>query len=109
MRIAYRKILGAQLNPFRRQRRNQYKVKTLLHSNQCKVPTKQGFFFNHLIRKSFQIDEEWRLFYRDSTLGCQVIQDFDLCKLDITMWTQSGVKPQKIDYLSHIFLYRTKT
>ena len=45
MRIAYRKILGAQLNPFRRQRRNQYKVKTLLHSNQCKVPTKQGIFF----------------------------------------------------------------
>ena len=32
--------------------------------------------------KSFQSDEEWRLFYCDSTLGCQVIQDFDLCKLD---------------------------
>ena len=26
-------------------------------------------------------DEEWRLFYcADSTLGCRVIQDFDLCK-----------------------------
>ena len=32
--------------------------------------------------KSFQNDEEQRLFYCDSTLGCQVIQDFDLCKLE---------------------------
>ena len=36
----------------------------------------------YLIRKSFQNDEEWRLFYCDSTLGCRVIQEFDLCKLD---------------------------
>ena len=35
-----------------------------------------------LIRKSFQNDEEWRLFYFDGTFGCQVIQDFGLCKLD---------------------------
>ena len=35
-----------------------------------------------LIRKSFQNDEERRSFYSDSTLGCRVIQDFDLCKLD---------------------------
>ena len=38
----------------------------------------------------------------DSTLGCQVIQDFDLCKLDmcdITKGTQSGAKSQKIEYL----------
>ena len=35
-----------------------------------------------LIRKSFQNDEEWRFFYCDSTLDCQVMQDFDLCKLD---------------------------
>ena len=34
--------------------------------------------FYYLIRKSFQNDEEWRLFYCDSTLGCRVIQDFDL-------------------------------
>ena len=39
-------------------------------------------FFCYLIQKSFQNDEEWRLFYCDSTLGCRVIQDFDLCKLD---------------------------
>jgi len=32
--------------------------------------------------ESIQNDEEWRLFYCDSTLGCWVIQDFDLCKLD---------------------------
>ena len=39
-------------------------------------------FFYYIIRKSFQNDKERRLFYCDSTLGCQVIQDFDLCKLD---------------------------
>ena len=52
--------------------------------------------------KELQNDEEWRLFYCDSTLGCQVIQDFDLCKLDmcdITKGTQSGAKSQKIEYL----------
>ena len=38
--------------------------------------------FYHLVRKSFQNDEEWCLFYYDSDLGCQVVQDFDLCKLD---------------------------
>ena len=32
--------------------------------------------------KRFQNDEEWRLFYCDGTLGCRVIQDSDLCKLD---------------------------
>ena len=35
-----------------------------------------------LIQKSFQNDKEWRIFYCDSTLGCRVIQHFDLCKLD---------------------------
>ena len=37
---------------------------------------------NLLFKKSFQSDEEWRLFYCDSTLGCRVIQAFDLCKLN---------------------------
>ena len=32
--------------------------------------------------KSFQSDEEWRLFYCNSVLVCRVIQDFGLCKLD---------------------------
>ena len=35
----------------------------------------------YLIQKSFQNGEEWHLFC-DSTFGCRVIQDFDLCKLD---------------------------
>ena len=39
-------------------------------------------FLLYYIRKSFQNDEEWHLFQRDSTLGCRLIQDFDLCKLD---------------------------
>ena len=52
--------------------------------------------------KELQNDEEWRLFYCDSTLGCRVIQDFDLCKLDmcdVTKGTQSGAKSPKIEYL----------
>ena len=52
-------------------------------------------FFYCFVRKSFQNDEEWRLFYCDSTLGCRLIQDFDLCKLDdcdVSRGTQSGVK-----------------
>ena len=68
--------------------------------------------FYYLVRKNFQNDEEWRLFYIDSTLGCRVIKDFDLCKLDecdVTKGTQSGAKSQKIDYLSRLFLYRTET
>ena len=55
---------------------------------------------------------KWRLFYCDSTLGCRVIHDFDLCKLDmcnVTTGTQSGAKSQKIEYLSRLFLYRTET
>ena len=28
---------------------------------------------------------------------------------DVTGWTQSGVKSQKIEYLSQLFLYRTET
>ena len=46
--------------------------------------------------------EKCRLFYSDSTLGCRVIQDFDLCKLDmcdVAKGTQSGAKSQKIEYL----------
>ena len=60
--------------------------------------------FYYLVRKSFQNDEEWRLFYFDSTLGCRVIKDFDLCKLDecdVTKGTQGGAKSQKIEYLSN--------
>ena len=40
------------------------------------------YFFYYLVQKSFQSDEEWHLFYCDNTLGCWVIQDFDLCKLE---------------------------
>ena len=47
--------------------------------------------FYYLIGKSFQSDEEWRSFYCDSTLGCRVIQDVNLCildKCDVTTGTQ---------------------
>ena len=44
-------------------------------------------FYYH-IRNNFQNDKEWRLFYCDSTLGCRVIQDFALCKLD-DLWRHS--------------------
>ena len=45
-------------------------------------------------------------------LGCRVIQDFDLCKLDecdVTKGTLSSAKSQKIEYLFRLFLYRTET
>ena len=58
-----------------------------------KCPWHEIFYYR--VQKSFQNDEEWRLFYCDSTLGCWVIQD--MC--DITKGTQSGAKSQKIEYL----------
>ena len=58
-----------------------------------KYPWSQIFYY--LIRKSFQSDEEWRLFYCDNTLGCRVIQDFDLCKLD-DLWHRMDTKWCKI-------------
>ena len=69
-------------------------------------------FFYYLIRKSFENDKEWRLFYCDSTLGSRVIQDFDLCKLD-DLWRHDVDKMvynhKKIESLSPLFLYRTET
>ena len=74
------------------------------------MPRHQNFYYP--VWKSFQNNEEWCLFYSDSTLGCRVIQDFGLCKSD-DLWrhnsTQSGAKSQKIEYLSRLFLYRTET
>ena len=72
---------------------------TWLSSLTCAHDTK---FFKHLVRKSFQNDEEWRLCYSDSTLGCRVIQDLYLCKLDmcdVTKGTKIGAKSQKNEYL----------
>jgi len=47
--------------------------------------------FYYLIWRSFQNDEEWRLFYCDGALGCRVVQDFDLWKLD-DLWRHFGDK-----------------
>jgi len=44
--------------------------------------------FCWLVSNSFQIDEEWRLFYCNSIFGCGVIQGFDLCRLD-DLWRHS--------------------
>ena len=58
---------------------------------------------------SFQTDEEWHLFYCDSTLGFRVIQDFHFRKLDDLM-TQNDLKSQKMPYHSlKTFLQRTET
>ena len=49
-----------------------------------------------------QIDEEWHLFYCESTLGCRVIKIWIYANqrtCDITMWTQNAVKSQKMEYL----------
>ena len=60
--------------------------------------------FYYLIGKSIQNDEEWRLFYCDSTLGCWVIQDFNLCKLDeCDVITGTVVQNHKILNISHDF------
>ena len=71
---------------------------------------KQNFLLSYLK----ELSKLWRivaiLLY---TLGYGVIQDFGLCKVDIScnlsMWTQSGVQSQKIEYLSQLFLYKTET
>ena len=38
--------------------------------------------FVNLAERAFKMMESSYLFYCDDTLGCRVIQDFDLCKLD---------------------------
>lgn len=43
----------------------------------------------YLIGKSFQNIEEWLLLYFNSIIGCWVIQDFDLCKLQ-DLWHHNG-------------------
>ena len=51
------------------------------------------------------------LFYCASTLGCRVIQDLDLCKLD-DLWrhiVDADVKSQTMEYLWTLFLCRTET
>ena len=56
--------------------------------------------FYRLIPKSFQSDEEWRLFYCDSTLGCRV-------QIRGLVTSQDGNKIMK--YIWSLFLHRTKT
>jgi len=48
------------------------------------------------------------LFFCDNTLRCQVVQDFDLCKLDVTRMKQNYVKSQKMEFLcKHCCAIRT--
>ena len=64
--------------------------------------------FYYLVWKSFQNDKEWHLFYRDSTLGCRVIQDFDLCKsYDLRRHRVDTKLCTITKNLSNLFLYRT--
>ena len=51
-----------------------------LNRAQFKVHMTRNFLL--AIWKSFQSDEEWRLFYCNSILVCRVIKDVGLCKLD---------------------------
>ena len=65
--------------------------------NGCSLSAYEEKFY-YLIWKSLQNDEELRLFYCDSILGCPVIQDFGLCKLD-DLWRYSvDTKWWKIKY-----------
>ena len=77
-----------------------------------KVPKKGTFLVAYLK----ELSKWWRmaLIYCDSTLGCRVIQDYDLCKLDdlwrhFVWWTRSDVKSHKKLNLSQLFLYRAET
>jgi len=71
-----------------------------------KVPMKRTFLLSYSKELS-----KWWLLYCDSTLGCRVIRDVVLCKLDHFVTLQRGhkVKSQKSEYLSGLFLYRTET
>ena len=42
------------------------------------------------------------IFYCDSTLGCQVIQDFDLCKLDDLWCHNVDTKSSKIKLIWNV-------
>ena len=67
-------------------------------------------FFYYLIRKNFQNDEEWHLFYFDCALNCWVIQDFDLCELLMTCDCHIvDIKHIKMEYLWRLFLHGTGT
>ena len=55
-----------------------------------------------VIWKSFQNDEEWRLFYCDSTLGCRVIQDFVVAFLQIK-WLVTSQCEHKVMWSNKIW------
>ena len=104
VRIAYRKILGAQLNPFRRQRTNLYKVKTLLHSNQCKVLMKPDFFKIILFERALKMMKNGVYFI---VIALLVTNLFNLCKLDDlwhhnvdTKWCKTTKKWLSLAYFS---------
>ena len=78
-----------------------------LIQNAFKVCMTQNFLL------AFKMMENGICFFCDSTLGCWVIQDFDLCQSDY-LWchiveTKYDVKSQKMEYLWRLFLYRTET
>ena len=70
------------------------------NKKQTPWPKKRNFFISLIIQKSFQKDEEWHLFYYDSTLGCWVIQDFDLSRLhDLWRHPKWYITEQNLEYL----------
>ena len=51
--------------------------------------------FYQLIRKSFQNDEKWRLFYQEALLVAELLKILvyaNQMTCDVTLWTQNGVK-----------------
>ena len=57
---------------------------------------KNGVYFNIAI--AFLIAELFRISIYANQMTC-----------DVTLWTQSGVKSQKIEYLAQLFLYRAES
>ena len=69
-------------------------------------------FFMSLFERVFKMMKNGIFFHCDSTLGCRVIQYFDLCKLD-DFWPHTvdtkWFKITKMEYLWMRFLFRIET
>ena len=76
-----------------------------------KVPMKRIFFIIlferafkmiknsvHFIVIALLVAELFKILIYANSIAC-----------DVTVWTQTGVKSQKIEYLPQLFLYRTET
>ena len=62
---------------------------------------------NNAYAKFGGTNKEYYGIFRSGLFKILIYANYMTC--DVTGWTQSGVKSQKIEYLSQLFLYRTET